>query len=145
MKKSILLLLVVLFLSCSSDDGPTTPAGDSIVSVTILAWRDLGTVCEAPKDVNGVADLEVTFNGRVPSNGRLSFQSKWRLPEETTFTFEEQRFLNVADLSSNGNRLTMSNGYCWGLEDSVVSAEFKYIAADGTESELLIIPIPRPE
>lgn len=145
MKKSLILLVFVLIFSCNKDDGPKIPEGDAVTTARIVGWRGLGTVCAAPKDVNGIADLEITFNGGVPSTGKVSLQSRWKLPTDESWTYEVPNVTNIADLSKNGNTISLSNGYCWGLADSIISCEFTYIASDGTESDPITIDIPRPE
>lgn len=145
MRKNAIFLLLVLVFACSKDDGPKIPEGDRVISAAILGWRDIGTICPAPKDVNGLADLEVTFNGGVPSNGNLTLQSKWKLPSETEWTYEEKRSLDISTLSKNETKVNVANGYCWGLADSVVSCEFRYVGPNGDESEIITIPIPRPQ
>ncbi len=146
MKKYVFFIVLIVSLSCTKDKEPKAATGDSIVSAVVLSWDNVGEICGPPNDVNGLASLQVTFNGSVPNSGNLILQSRWKLPEDTEWNYEEPNTRKLSLLTNrSGNSLTVSNGYCWGLDNSIISCEFTYEAANGDESSVVVITIPRPE
>lgn len=143
MKSKVFILLVLIFSSCSKKETEPIVYAEKLVTSTFIEWSELGTVCEAPKTINGIGLIEIVFDGVVPIRGQIILRSKWKFDVDTIWTYDEGIVYDLSSLNGENDTIFIKNGFCWTDNDSTVACDIIYIN-DLDEEDEIELSLNRP-